>query len=100
MRAEQSQRLSNCRTYRRRAEPFHQAANDAVRRFAGLNDTRSDPQAPRRSGCQQRGRFSLVAQPIACCELVFDEAIGRGRVGNAQQRFGERHQGQALFGRK
>ena len=39
-------------------------------------------------------------RPIGMAELVFDQPIGGRGIGNAQQRFGEHHQGKALFGRK
>ena len=41
-----------------------------------------------------------MAAPIGGGDLVFDQRIHRGRIGHAQQRFGQTHQRDAFVGRQ
>ena len=44
--------------------------------------------------------FNVAVQPAAGGKLVFDQAVGGGGIGHAQQRLGQHHQRQTLFGRE
>ena len=61
MRAEQPHRLPGRDPHRRQAEPLHDAVDDAVRRLAGLDDARGEPERPGRGRDQERaGAFGLA----------------------------------------
>ena len=84
----------------RDAQALGQAADDACRRLARLDDARSDAERPGRGGHQERIRLGFMMSEIALAELVLDQPVGGGGVGHAQQRFRQDHQGEALLGRE
>src|SRR5471032_830652 len=55
---------------------------------------------PGRRVDEHRRRFAQVLAPVALADLVGDQAVGGGAVGDAQQRFGQAHQRHALFRRQ
>jgi hypothetical protein len=73
---------------------------DRLRRLARMDDARRNPKRPGRSRNQQRRGLDVAVEPAAGGELVLNEPVGGRRIGHAQQRLGEHHQGQALFGRE
>ena len=96
--AHQPHRLPRRGAHRRRAEPFCQPPDGALRGFAGLNHARRHPQRPCRGIDQEGAGFRLVMDKIALAELVLDELVGGAGIRHAQQRFGEHHQRQAFLG--
>ena len=54
-------------------------------------------QAPGRRVHEQRGRAAHMGTPVALADLVADQRIARGTVGNAQQRLGQAHQRHAFL---
>ena len=63
----------------------------------GADQFAGDQQSP---GCgvdEKRLAFAQVAGPVAPCHFVTDQPVGRCLVGNAQEGFGEAHQGDAFF---
>jgi hypothetical protein len=54
-------------------------------------------QAPGGGVDEQRGRAPHVRAPVAAADLVADQRIARGLVGDAQQRLGQAHQRHALL---
>ncbi|KAG0765750.1 hypothetical protein G6F22_017964 [Rhizopus arrhizus] len=56
-----------------------------------------DHQAPGRGVHDQRLRTAHVGLPVAAGDLVADQRVARGAVGNAQQRFGQAHQRHAFL---
>ena len=96
--AHQPHRLPCGGAHRRRAEPFCQSSDGALRGFAGLNHPRRHPERPGGSVDQEGAGFGLVMDKIALAELVLDELVGGARIRHAQQRFRQHHQRQALFG--
>ena len=90
---------------------MHALAND---RFAALADDAAqgrsqgffaggggqlagNHQAPGRRVHEQRRRTAHMRTPVAVADLVADQGITRGLVGNAQQRFGQAHQRDAFL---
>jgi len=55
-------------------------------------------QAPGGSVDEERGALAQVRIPLAVADLVADERIARGFIGNAQQRLGQAHQRHAFLG--
>jgi hypothetical protein len=61
-------------------------------------------QRPGRGVDQRRGGMAEMPAPFGGRDLVLDEVVHRGRVGHAQERFGQAHQrdafvrGEAVFG--
>ena len=98
MRAEQPHRLAGGGAHRRQAEPLDQRLDDAVRRFARVDDAGGQPQGPGRGRYQKRGRAGVVLRPVAAPELVLDQPVGGAGVWHPQQRLGQHHQRQALLG--
>ena len=100
MRADQPHRLPRRRAHRRQAEAADDGVEDRFRRLARMNDAGGDAERPRRGRDQDRGRFDVAVEPAAGGELVLDQPVrGRG-VGHAQQRLGQHHQREPLFGRE
>jgi hypothetical protein len=76
-------------------------ADQAVRLRQGhsssaLDQLAGNQQAPRGGIDEQRAILADMAAPVARCDLVADQRIARGHVGNAQQRFGQAHQRHAF----
>ena len=67
---------------------------------AGADQLAGNQQAPGGGIDEERRRLAQVAAPVALADLVGDQAVGSLMVGNAQQRFGQAHQGHALFRRQ
>ena len=59
-----------------------------------------EQQAPRSGVDKQRRAAAHMLVPVASANLVADQRVARGRVGDAQQRFGQTHQGHAFFTRQ
>ncbi len=59
-----------------------------------------DQQAPCCRIDEQRWRLAQMPAPVALADLIGDQAVGRLMIGNAQQRFGQAHQCNTLFGRQ
>ena len=59
-----------------------------------------EQQAPRGGVHEERRALAQVRVPVAVADLVADECIARGLVGNAQQRFGQAHQRHAFLARQ
>ena len=57
-------------------------------------------QAPRRGVDEQRRAVAEMGAPVARGELVADQGVAGGGVGNAQQRLGEAHQRHPLLARQ
>ncbi len=55
-----------------------------------------DEQPPGRGVDEKRRASAHVRAPIATADLVADQTVARGCVGDPQQRLGETHQGDAL----
>ena len=100
MRAHEPHRLADRRAQRRQADASGKAGQYALRRLARMDDPRAQAERPARSRDEQGIGFDFVMRPIGMTELVFDQPIGGRRVRNPQQRLGEHHQGEALFGGK
>ncbi len=100
MRTEKPHRLPDCRPHRRQADPAQHGVEDGFRRLARMNDANGDAERPRRGRYQERGGFDVAVEPAAGGKLVFDQPVGGGGVGNAQQRFGQHHERQAFLGRQ
>ena len=98
MRAQQPHRLAGRGAHRRQAEPADQARDDPLRGLMGLDDAGRQAERPGRGGDQERIRTHLVMRKIRRRELVLDQAVGGGVVGNPQQRLGQHHEGEALLG--
>ena len=96
--AHQPHRLSCGGADRGRAQTLCEPADGALRRFAGLNHFRRQPERPGGSIDEEGAGLRLVMDEIALSELVFDELVCGARVGHAQQRLGKHHQGEALAG--
>ena len=63
------------------------------RQFAG------DHQSPGRGVDEQRRAVTEMGAPVAAADLVADQRIARGAVGNTQQCFRQTHQRHALLAR-
>ena len=59
-----------------------------------------EQQAPGGGVHKQRRALAQVRMPVAVADLVADECIARGLVGDAQQRFGQAHQRHAFLARQ
>lgn len=57
-------------------------------------------QAPGGGVHEQRRALAQVRMPVAVADLVADERVARGLVGNAQQRLGQAHQRHAFLARQ
>ncbi len=55
-----------------------------------------DQQAPGRGIDEQRRAAAHMRAPVAAADLVADQRVAGGAIGNAQQRFGEAHQRDAF----
>ena len=64
---------------------------------AGGRELARQHQAPGRRVHEQRGRAAHMGTPVALADLVADQRIARGTVGNAQQRLGQAHQRHAFL---
>ena len=65
-----------------------------------MNDAGSDAERPCRGRDEESGGLDVALEPAAGRELVLDQPVGGGGVGHAQQRLGQYHEGEALFGRQ
>ncbi len=74
----------------RRQRLFHRRVAARVDELAG------DQKSPRRGVDEQRRAAPDVRAPVALRDLVADQAVARGGVGNAQQRFRQAHQRDAF----
>ena len=59
-----------------------------------------DDKAPGRRIDERRRRLAEMGAPFAAADLAGDQRVARRAVGNAQERFGEAHQGDALLAGK
>ena len=100
MRADQPHRLARCRAHRRQAEAAYDGVENRFRRLAGVNDAGGDTERPRRGRHQESRRFDIAVEPAPRRKLVFDQPVGSGAIGHAQQRLGQHHQREAFLGRK
>ncbi len=96
---EEPHRLLGGGAHRRHAEALAELRDDAFRRLARMHDADRHAERPGRGGDEPalavaRGRVL----PVAARQLVLDQPVLRRRVGNAKQRFGQRHQRQPLLG--
>jgi hypothetical protein len=66
------------------AQALGEAADDARRRLAGLDDARGDAERPGRGRNQEGVRLRFMIGEVALAELVLDELVGGGGVGHAQ----------------
>ena len=66
----------------------------------GRDETPGEDQAPGRGVDEKRRTVPDVGAPVAGRELVANERVAGGGVGNAQERFGQAHQRHALLARK
>ncbi len=98
--AHDAHRLPRRRPHRRQAEALGELAQDALRRLARLDDAGGDAERPGGGRDEEGVRLRFVTDEIALAELVLDEAVGGGRIGHPQERFGEDHQGEALLRRQ
>src|SRR4029079_14822817 len=76
MRTEQTHGLTGRRAYRRQSEAFYQGIDDAFWSFAGMDDFDRETKRPGRGRYQERSRTRAVACPVACLQLVLDQAVG------------------------
>ena len=85
----------------RLAGPAHQAAEGADGVAAGflgeVDHAAGQHQAPGGGVDQHRARLAHVAVPVGVAELVADELVGGGAVGDAQQGLGHAHQQHAFL---
>ena len=61
------------------------------------NEPAGDQQTPGRGVDERRRRLADMGAPVAAADLVGDQRVARGRVGNAQQRLGHAHQRDAFL---
>jgi hypothetical protein len=95
--AHQLHRRADRLPHERLADPADQALERA--RLLGLADqSAAYHQPPGRRVDQRRGGLALVRAPVRIAELVGDERVGRFRVRHAQERLGQREEGDP-FGR-
>ena len=66
----------------------------------GGHEPAGHEQAPRGGIHERRGAAADVGPPVATADLVADERVARGGIGNAQQRLGEAHERHALVARE
>ena len=64
---------------------------------AGRGQLAGQHQAPDGGVDKHRRRIAQVRMPVAPADLVADQRVARGVVGNAQQRFGQAHQRHAFL---
>ena len=100
MRTHDAHRLPRRDAHSRRADAAHEASERARGRLARAHDAPGERQRPH--GCA--GDCAVAPQdvmrPVALPDLVLDEQVRRRLVGNAQQRFRQHHQRDALGGRQ
>ena len=75
-------------------QPAEDGAQVAI--LVGTQQAAGQHQRPGRGVDERRTAVAEVALPIAVEQLVSDQQVGGGRVGDAQQRLGEAHEGDAL----
>ena len=75
------------------------AADQALQRRSALADERAgDDEAPCRAVDERGIGFARVRRPVGGAELVANEEVGGFGIRHAQERFGEREEGDALVG--
>ena len=81
-------------------------ADEAIERtgeaglVVGRHQAPGQQQTPGGGVDEQRGAVAQVRLPVAGADLVADQRIAGALVGDAQQGFGQAHQGHALLGRQ
>jgi hypothetical protein len=63
---------------------------------AGIDDAARDEKTPRRGVDEKRRRRADMGRPVALADLVADQPVAGGRIGDSQQRFGETHERDAF----
>jgi len=63
---------------------------------ARIDELAAHEQSPCGGVDEQRRASADVRAPVAAADLVADQPVARGGIGNAQQRFGEAHQRDAF----
>ena len=63
----------------------------------GGDQLAGDQEAPGRGVDEDRGAVAEMGAPVATGQLVADQPVGGGGVGDAQERLGQAHQGDALL---
>ena len=97
MAAHDTHGLAHGAAYGGQAEAADDLAEDAFGGIGGADEAGGDTECPG-GGAHEEG-FRLVVAAIgeaALAEFILDEAVGGGVVGDAQQAFGEDHEGQAF----
>jgi hypothetical protein len=81
-----------------RADAFRHLRKHTFKPFLGVNHPRGNAERPGRCVDGKCVGLRLMAGEIAVRQLVFDQPVGGRGVRNAQQRFRENHQREALLG--
>ncbi len=93
-------RLADDRLARARDEAAEQRAHVLVLEIGEPHDAARQHERPGRGVDEERAAMAEMLLPIGEAQLVADQPVGGGRIGNAQQRLGEAHQHHALLARE
>ena len=85
---------------RARREPRHPRAGIARGLVVEAHEPSGQHHSPRPGVEEERAIAPDVPLPVALGKLVADQLVGCGRVGNAQQRFGDAHEEHAFLRRE
>jgi hypothetical protein len=81
-------------------EALERAGEVAARVFGKIDEAAGEHEAPGRGVDEHRIAAAEVLFPIRFTELVANQLVGGGLVGNAQQRFGDAHEQHAFLAGK
>ena len=96
MTAHDAHRLAQRAAHRGQAEAAHHAAQNALRRVLRADQTRGKAERPGGGVDQQLVGLVGAGGKPPLAELVLDQPVGGGVIGDPQQALGEDHQGQTL----